>query len=211
MLDIIEQIRESMPRDIVTDDMLLNLCQGSPNRRYGLVKRAIANGKLVHVKRGLYLLGQKYQRNSLNLFELAQWIYGPSYISFESALAYHGCIPEAVYAVTSACSRNAKQFKTPSGVFIYKRIPYPMLYLAVERIQSENSTFFMASPLKAVLDYVYAFKKNWTGIDPLIKSLRIEPQTIKQWDYSLIEDLNQVYTNYRVRRFIKGLKRDLSL
>lgn len=209
MVNIIETIRENITQDILTDDILSNLWQG--NQRYGLVKRAIAKGNLIHIKRGLYLLAKKYQRKSLNLFELAQWIYGPSYISFESALAYHGCIPEAVYSVTSACSRNAKQFRTPSGVFIYKRIPYPMLYLGVERVQAENSVFFIASPLRAVIDYVYAYRKNWTGIDPLIKSLRIELDMIKQWDYSLLAELEQVYTNYRVQRFIKGLKQDLNL
>ncbi len=185
MLNIIEEIRENIPQDILTDDILMNLRDGSPNKRYGVVKRAIAKGELVHIKRGLYHLAKKYQRKSLNLFELAQWIYGPSYISFESALSYHGCIPESVYAVISACSRNAKEFHTPAGYFIYKRIPYPMLYLGVERVKSENSTFFMASPLRAVMDYVYVYRKNWRGIDPLIKSLRIEEQAINQWNYSL--------------------------
>ena len=211
MLNIIEEIRENIPQDILTDDILMNLWGGSPDKRYGVVKRAIAKGELVHIKRGLYHLAKKYQRKSLNLFELAQWVYGPSYISFESALSYHGCIPESVYAVISACSRNAKEFHTPSGQFIYKRIPYPLLYLGVERVKSENSTFFMASPLRAVMDYVYVYRKHWRGIDPLIKSLRIEPDTINQWNYSLLEELEQVYTNYRVQRFLKGLKKDLNL
>ncbi|MCK4519541.1 MAG: hypothetical protein KAU12_05420 [Candidatus Omnitrophica bacterium] len=211
MLNIIEQIRENIPQDILTDDILMNLCEGSPDKRYGVVKRAIAKGKLVHIKRGLYHLAKKYQRKSLNLFELAQWIYGPSYVSFESALSYHGCIPESVYAVTSACSRNAREFHTPSGIFIYKRIPYPVLYLCVERVKSENGIFFMASPLRAIVDYVYAYQKHWRGIDPLIKSLRIEPHIINQWDYSLLDKLKEVYTNYRVQRFLKGLKKDLNL
>lgn len=211
MLNIIEQIRGNIPQDILTDDILVNLWEGSPDSRYGAIKRAIAKGELVHIKRGLYCLAKRYQRKSLNLFELAQWIYGPSYISFESALSYHGCIPESVYAVTSACSRNAKEFHTPYGIFTYKRIPYPMLYLGVARVKSENDTFFMASPLKAVVDYVYAYRKHWRGISPLIKSLRIEQHTITQWDCDLLDEFKEVYTNYRVQRFLKGLKRDLNL
>jgi len=211
MLNIIEQIRENIPQDILTDDIIMSVWKGSPDSRYGVIKRAIAKGELIHIKRGLYLLAKKYQRNTPNLFELAQWIYGPSYISFESALSYHGCIPESVYAVTSACSRNAKKFRTPYGVFIYKRIPYPVLYLGVERMKSENGTFFMASPLKAVLDYVYVYRKQWRGINPLIKSLRIEQHIIDQWNCDLLDEFREVYANYRVQRFIKGLKKDLNL
>ncbi len=211
MLNIIEQIRENIPQDILTDDILVNLLKGSPDKRYGVIKRAIANGKLVHIKRGLYRLAKRYQRKNLNLFELAQWMYGPSYVSFESALSYHGCIPESVYAVINACSRNTKEFHTPYGIFIYKRIPYPLLYLGVERVESENGTFFMASPLKAVVDYVYAYRKCWHGISPLIKSLRIEKQTIEQWNYDLLDEFKEVYTNYRVQGFLKGLKKDLNL
>ena len=83
--------------------------------------------------------------------------------------------------------------------------------LGVERVKSENGIFFIATPLRAVMDYVYAYRKHWRGLDPLIKSLRIEPHTINQWDYSLLDELKEVYPNYRVQRFIKGLKKDLNL
>ena len=211
MLNIIEQIRENIPQDILTDDILINLWKGSSNSRYGVIKRAIAKRELIHVRRGLYLLAKKYQRKNPNLFELAQWIYGPSYVSLESALSYHGCIPESVYAVTSICSRNAKEFRTPYGIFTYKRVPYPMLYLGVDCVQSENSTFFVATPLKAIVDYVYTYQKHWQGVAPLIKSLRIEQHLLHQWNYDLLDELKEVYTNYRVQRFLKGLKKDLSL
>jgi len=211
MLSIIEQIIENVPRDILTEDILMNLLEKSSNSRYGVIKRAIAKKELIHIRRGLYVMAKKYQRKNLNIFELAQWIYGPSYVSFESALSYHGCIPESVYAVTSVCSKNAKEFRTPQGIFTYKRIPYPVLYLGVERVVSGNSTFFMASPLKAILDYVYAYRKNWQNISPLIKSLRIEEDTIYQWNYDLLGEFKEQYKNYRVQRFLKGLEKDLNL
>lgn len=210
-MKIIEQIIENIPKDILTDDVLMNVCKGNSNSRYGVIKRAIAKKELIHIRRGLYLLAEKYQRKSLNLFELAQWIYGPSYVSFESALSYHGCIPESVYTVTNACFRNAKEFDTPYGVFTYKRVPYSVFYLGVERIESEDSTFFVASPLKAVADYVYVYRKRWQGVEPLIESLRIEENILHQWSYDLLEELREVYTNYRVQRFLKGVKKDLSL
>ncbi|MBU1924980.1 MAG: hypothetical protein KKB82_03540, partial [Candidatus Omnitrophica bacterium] len=173
MEKLVEKIIEHVPRDIFTDDIVRNLLPGTANSRYGVIKRAIAKGEIIHIKRGLYALAKKFQRKGINLFELSQLIYGPSYISFESALNYHSWIPEAVYAVTSASAKNAKEFLTPFGVFIYKRIPFPVLFFGVNRVESPQGSFLMASPWKALVDYVYVYKKEWRGIDPIVKSLRV--------------------------------------
>ncbi|MCK4462970.1 MAG: hypothetical protein KAU58_01530 [Candidatus Omnitrophica bacterium] len=211
MEKIIEKLIEHVPNDIFTDDVLVNLLPGTPDSRYGVVKRAIAKGEIIHIKKGLYALAKKYQRKGINLFELSQLIYGPSYISFESALNYHGWIPEAVYSITSACAKNAKEFSTPYGVFTYKRIPFPMLYLGVKRIESSGGTFLMANPWKALIDYVYVYKKEWRGIDPVIKSLRVEKESLENPDNELLAQLEEKYKNFRVKKFIKGLKQNLKL
>lgn len=211
MEHIVDKIRESVAQDIFTDDVLMNLLHGTPDRRYGLIKRAIAAGKIVHIRRGLYALAKQYQRKGVNLFELAQLIYGPSYISFESALDYHGWIPEAVYAVTSACAKKAREFATPYGTFLYTRIPFPTLYCGVERVASSNGTFLMADPWKALVDLVYAYKRDWTGIDPVIKSLRIEKDTVERAEKEVLFLLEKEYKNRRVEKFIHGVKKDLGL
>src|SRR3989338_8200638 len=108
MSRFIESIRDKIPYDVFTDEAVHQLIRESPDTRYGLVKRAIAKGELIHLRRGLYGFAKKYQRRGTNLFELAQMMYGPSYISFESALSYHGWIPEAVYTVTSAAMKRSK-------------------------------------------------------------------------------------------------------
>ena len=208
---IVEKIIESVPNSVFTDSVLANLLPGSPDRRYGIIKRTIARGEIIHIKRGVYALAKKYQRKGINLFELAQLIYGPSYVSLESALNYHGWIPEAVYAVTNSCVKNSKEFSTPYGIFTYKRIPFSMLYFGVERIESSGGVFLMASPLKALMDYVYVYKKDWKGIDPVIKSLRIEKENLEHMDSRQLEQSEEEYKNFRVKKFIKGIKKDLKL
>jgi hypothetical protein len=210
MNNLIEKIKEQIPSDILTTEVLDSLLQGTSESRYGLVKRAIANGDLVHIKRGLYTLPRKHQRREINLYELSQWIYGPSYVSFESALAFHNWIPEAVYSVTCATSRNAKSFQTPHGLFVYKRIPYLVLYEGVERLGGPESAFFMATPLKALADYVYVNKKDWKGMEPLVEDLRIEEESLRQVNVRDLDALAEVFTHHRVRRFLKGLKKDIN-
>ena len=209
MSRFIESIRDKIPYNIFTNKTVHQLIRESPDTRYGLVKRAIAKGELIHLRRGLYGFAKKYQRRGTNLFELAQMMYGPSYISFESALSYHGWIPEAVYTVTSAAMKRSKTYHTPLGVFSYTRIPGDPFFTGVERIETPNGVFFVAAQWKALADYVSANKKNWQGIQPLVQDLRIEEKYLKQADPHLLEELKERSNSLRVKKFIEGVEKAL--
>lgn len=210
MNKLTELVVENIPGDIFTDLDLINLISGSDDKRYGLVKRACASGGIVRVKKGLYCLSPKYQRHKLNLYQAAQYIYGPSYVSMESALSYHGWIPEAVHTLTSACVKKSVDFLTPLGAFSFKRVPSAVFYNEVDRITTENGdAFFMATPLKALADYVYIHKENWEGSAQVIESLRVEPDSLKEQGREGFDRLYKNYNSRRVKKFIKGLKKDL--
>lgn len=180
------------------------------NSRQALIKRAIAQDEIIHIRRGLYCLAPEYRKNPINLFAIAQQVYGPSYISLESALNYHGWIPEAVYACTSVCLKNSKDFETPLGLFSYKRVPQKVLYAGVERLTEEHgNAFLMASPIKALADYVYIHKLDWDGVAPVIQSLRVEPEEIGTINSESVESLVDNYQSRRVRKFLRGLQKDL--
>ncbi len=206
-----ERVFESLPWSQFTSQDLATLFPGSENRRYGLVKRALASGEIIHIRRGLYCLAAKYQRKSVNLYALAQHVYGPSYVSLESALSWHGWIPEAVHAVTNVSFKKSQEFKTPLGIFSYDRVPQQMFYSEVERLtDASGNVFLMATPLKALVDYVYIRKKDWAGIDPVVSSLRIEPEELEQVTESTLDVLSGNYANSRVKRFLEGLRKDLN-
>lgn len=69
----------------------------------------------------------------------------------------------------------------------------------------------MASPFKALTDYVYVRKKDWTGIEPVVNSLRIEPEEFEQVTRDNLDSLINNYPNSRVKRFIEGIGKDLNL
>jgi predicted transcriptional regulator of viral defense system len=207
-----ERIFENAPFGYVTSQDVATLFPGSRDKRYGLVKRAIANGEIVHVRRGLYCLSPKYQKKSINSYALAQHIYGPSYISLESALSWHGWIPEAVYTISSASSGKSKEFKTPVGAFSYSRVPQKVFYSGVERVTGETGdVFLMATPLKALTDYVYVHKKDWSGLKPVVESLRIEGEEFAAVTSEAIDTLVDNYVSRQVQKFINGLRKDLKL
>ena len=90
------------------------------------------------------------------LMEIANTIYSHSYISFETALSHYGLIPEAVYRITSATTRKTKVFNTLQGSFGYRSISKNLFWGYT--IDPENG-FIIATPEKAILDYLYLRKQ----------------------------------------------------
>jgi len=201
-----------MPWGVFTNQDVATLFPGSEDRRYGLVKRAIAGGEIIHIRRGLYCLAPRYQKKSMNLYALAQHVYGPSYISLESALSWHGWIPEAVHTVTSVSFKKSKEFNTPVGIFSYDHVPQKVFYAEVDRLtDASQNVFLIASPLKALADYVYVRKRDWTGIEPVVGSLRVEREQLEQVTRETLDTLLGNYAHSRVKRFLEGLRKDLHL
>jgi hypothetical protein len=194
---------------------------GSANRRYALLKRALKSGEVLKIRRGLYCLASKYLRRKPDPLVVAQRIYGPSYISLETALSYHGWIPEAVYTITSTCIDRSCEFETPLGHFSYTRIPQKVLYKGVTRIDKDGEnnndigfysgeSFLLASPLKALADYVYVHKLEYTSARPVIESLRIDGNLLAGIKLETFERLLVNYSSRRVQRFLEGLRKDLN-
>lgn len=112
-----------------------------------------AKGYIRKVIKGYYIFSD-LALNEQTLFEIANRIYHPSYISFEMALAYYGLIPESVYGITSASTVKTVQFKTSIGNFSYNTIR-PRLYFGFDLIKDGGRLFKIASIEKAILDFLY--------------------------------------------------------
>lgn len=110
-------------------------------------------GYIRKIIKGYYVFADK-ALDEKALFEIANRIYPPSYVSFEMALAYYGLIPESVYGITSASTRKTSNFKTPLGSFIYRTIR-PRLYFGFDFLKNGEKSFKLASAEKALLDLFY--------------------------------------------------------
>ena len=125
-------------------------------------------------------------------------LYNPSYISFETAFAYYGLIPESVYGITSASTRKTYAFKTSLAKFSYRTIK-PSLFFGYLLAEQNGRYFKIASPEKAVLDYFY--------INPCIKNNNdFESLRIDKGEFLKIIDRNKI--SIFLRRFErKALKK----
>jgi len=204
-----KKIIANIPNPLFTAKELVVLEPSSDNVRYALVKRALADGDILRIRRGLYTLSPLYRKTGINPLSAAQLIYGPSYISLETALSVHGLIPEGVRDITSVTLRPSKEFDTPIGHFSYVRIPQKPLCRVTRSTDDEGQSWLIASPLKALSDYVYCHKLDWTSKDPLIDSLRIEENELSEMTHADFDELEGNYSSKRVQRFLAGLKKEI--
>lgn len=176
---------------------------------YAHVQRALKSGGVIQVRRGLYHLSGSVFPSLVSAETLANLIYGPSYVSLESALSYHGWIPEAVRNCTSVTSGRPRHFDTPHGRFSYVRIKQTPLMAGVLCEQASAGTFLVATPLKALADIVAARGLDWADSGPLVSSLRIESEDIESLSSEDFDMLDGVYYSRRARTFLAGLRKEL--
>ncbi len=197
------------PQGIFTRTELSCWIDGTPDRRSALLKRALAADEIIRIHRGLYLLAEKYLRQKIDPLSIALRLDGPSYISLESALSEHGWIPEAVRTVTSVTAGRTREYATPIDHFSFVRVPQEHLYTRVQRLVGEGGVMMLASPLKALCDYVYVHKRNWDSAAPVIESLRVDEYLLSHLHRKEFDELLANYHGARVRRFLLGLRKEL--
>lgn len=195
---------------LLSDRRLGDLLGGGDARRYGLVNRALKDGSLIRIKRGAYLLGQQFRSEPVHPFAVAQGLVPGSYVSFESALAHHGWIPEAVFVTASVSpGRKSLSFATADfGTFGFHPLAikdYRFL-TGVDRIKMGKLTAFVASPLRALMDLVALRKERWTGINWLTSSLRIEEDLLLSLKHRDFAKLRPVYKHKAVNAFLDALE-----
>lgn len=198
---------------ILTEIDLHSLLDGTRAARYGMVNKALKKQELVKIRRGLYILAEKYRQKKLSKFYLANRIAPHSYISLESALSYHEWIPERVATVTSIIANNrTKKFVTAFGEFIFYQLPTNEFEFltGINRIEEiKGEPFLIASPLRALADFVYIRKIDWQSVDYLTEGLRIEIEQLKQITSKEFNSILRVYRSKRVLQFLTKLKQEL--
>lgn len=197
---------------ILTDGQLARILGGSDASRYGLVNRALKDGALIRVRRGLYALAPKYGP-SFHPFVVAQSIKPGSYISFESALSYHGWIPEAVYTTASVTTgRKSDDFETETfGHYSFHPLALETygFYASVSRVKLGESYAMVAQPLRGLMDLVALRKIEWTGMAWIDDGLRIDQTDLITLRRSDFRALSHVYKHKRVREFLKVFETEL--
>jgi len=198
---------------VLSDQQIGRILGGTDDRRYGQVKRALKSGALVRIKRGLYVLAEQYRDHPLHPFALAQVLVAGSYVSMETALAFHGWIPEAVYTTVSVTpGRKSKVIQHPDfGRFEFNPLAlHKSGFLAgVQRHVISDQAMLVASPLRALMDLVAFRKQEWEGAAWIEDGMRISKVYLVQIRPKDFSDLRGVYKYKAVNEFLSRLEREV--
>lgn len=117
--------------------------------------RWTAKGYLIKLRNGCYAFSESVRNEDYSFF-LSQFIYRPSYISLETALAFYGVIPEAVVDITAVTTQKTQSFSNEAGHFSYRTIS-PKFFWGYKKhlMGATNQAYYIADLEKAILDYLY--------------------------------------------------------
>lgn len=173
----------------------------------------LKSGELIRVKKGLYVFGKNTALQPYSQELLANLIYGPSAISLNYALSFHGLIPERTTVITSITNKRNKTFSTPVGNFTYRYLALSKYAVGIELYNiNETTSFLMASPEKALCDLIHlsdrAIKLHTaTDIENyLLSDLRVDEEALAQFRIKLLTEITYSYQDprlYLLDAFIK--------
>lgn len=163
-------------------------------------------GYILKIKRGYYCF-EPCRKEERFLNFIANKIYKPSFVSFESALAYYNFIPEGVFTTTSATTLNTASYTTAVGNFTYRHLK-PKLFFGYKLIQEEGFTVKIAEPEKVLLDYFYLNKIN--SMDEMIE-MRFNEIRIKEMiDFQKLENYQKAFDSPTVAKRILLFKKHIN-
>jgi hypothetical protein len=198
-----------------TERQLVNILRVSNAARYGLVNRALRDRSLLRIKRSLYVLGATWSKRGLenpeiHPFAIAQALKNGSYISFETALSYHGWVPEAVYLTASVTpdSKTLRYRTNDWGNFDFLPLATNefQFLVSVSRLKVGQSTTLVARPFRALMDLVASRKIAWQGLDWITHGLRVDMRHLQSLSAADFDDLEPVYKHKSARDFLANLR-----
>ncbi|MFH1661732.1 MAG: hypothetical protein ABIA02_01390 [Candidatus Falkowbacteria bacterium] len=159
-------------------------------------------GYIKKIRRGFYIFSD-LELTERMFFVISNKIYGPSYISFETALSYYNLIPEGVYSITSATSKKTYGFSTTVAEFVYRKIK-PELMFGYNLVSFKNYNFKIAEIEKVLLDYLYINPNLKTKED--FKGLRFNVDEFKEKsDQKKIIRYLKIFNNKSLTKRVKIL------
>lgn len=173
---------QPIPHPILTS--LLSLYKRANDK----IKALKDNGIIKSVKRGIYIPGENLNMPIPESSLIANPIYGPSYLSMETALSHYGLIPEHVYAITSMTIKPSKDFRTSIELYSYSYLPLPYYAFGIKNVKlQENQRVIMASAEKAMADKIVTtagviLRSRNKAPNYVFENLRMELSDLKDFD-----------------------------
>jgi len=119
------------------------------------LNRLVKKNLLLKLSKGVFILPENLDK----IPEVANQIYTPSYLSFESALSRYGILSQFPYTFTFATNKRSKKLFLGETEIEYRQLK-PDLFSNFIR----EGDLLIAQPEKALLDQLYLISRGKTSI-----------------------------------------------
>jgi hypothetical protein len=172
------------------------------------IRGLIRDKDIIRVKKGLYVLGRDYNK-PYNKLVLANLVYGPSYITGQTALAFWNMIPERVELIISMTTKRKKQFETPVGKFSYLYCPKTAFSIGVQLEDAgDQKKILIASPEKALCDIAatQTHISTRSEMKEFLELMRLDFSVYKELDFPLLDEIKAGYHRQSIKLLFHCLK-----
>jgi len=136
---------------------------------YVTLHRLVQYGVLERLRRGVYQLALR----PADVPRLANLLYMPSYLSFESALARYGILSQIPYTVTFATTRRSKRMTLGTTVVEFHQLRNDLFFG-----YTLEQGLYLAEPEKALLDELYLLKRGRASLE--LSELRLAELSLEK-------------------------------
>ncbi len=154
-----------------------------------VIRKFVDERILTRLERGKYLLTDA----NISDFEIAQFLYSPSYISFETALNYHGILSQFPVEITSATTKFTTHKEAINKFYSYSKIK---INLFTGYYKEKNA--LIAYPEKALFDQLYMIAKGVKTEEYLdeMDYINIDKNSLNEYMVLLPENLKSKISGY---------------
>jgi len=196
-----KQLLEKVGEEPIFESSLLLTGEANPAALHMQLSRWVKDGKIIQLRRGLYMLSSAYRKKEPHPFLIANRLQPASYVSLQSALAHYHLIPEAVMEITSITSVRPRTWQTDLGVYRFRKVKQDWFHSYRQIEISSGQLSYMALPEKALLDLIYL--EPGSERTDYLQELRL--QNTETLSTAELVKLRECAPNERVRLAIENL------
>ena len=185
---------------VVDFDQILDVAGESASRV--AVRRQVAEmtraGWLIRLKKGLYLVVTDISTlgfTDISELVIAQTLNPDSYISFESALQYHGLFDQMLARIDAVTTRTTKTYQVQQTTYSFSCVKQE-LYFGFTQVLINNQKVNIAEKEKAILEMLY-FRSSDYGISLVVEKLT---DYHDQFDFEKLKSYSARYSLGMVRK-----------
>ena len=213
-MNLMKKIYSQIKTDVLPIEVINSVLENKTEyARKGILKRACQKGELIRIKNGLYLIGEEDRRYGFSMYTLANFMLRPSYVSLESALSHYGLIPEGVYTTTSVTTKKSLEYQSPVGMFSFTHLKQDFFNFGFYHVKNDHSSFLIATPLKAIMDYIVVMNKKYEAVENLEEDLRFDWEEFvgfKEFvNRTSIDQMLEIYKGLRFQKILKAIRKRL--